>query len=285
LKIETDTGIKRKWEQRTRPSSLAEFWELSRYAQELAQHLSDDAIRSLASADLATLRSVLVQYRCFTGYFAGDLAILVSKTPPSPMRTFLGGIMAEELGSGDPKQAHLALYDRFLLGLGVTHTNFWELTNPACVALVDSMRLRLSQHSYAFGVGLRGMGGECLCHVYLQAVNHYLTKNALIQDLRARDAIDWSFWDLHSGEVDEVHAELTRRHIEGVIRGEDIGDLCEGYGVAELGWKVFWSIAFESTHRGAHVEFGRRDSHGGPWMSRCPSELRFSAEPQERRAS
>ena len=228
-----------------RPTTLAGFWELARYSFDLAEHYADTALRSLATAELETLKYVLVQYRWFTGSYPGDLGVLVSKLPPSRLRSLIGELITEETGNGEPSQAHLVLYDSFLISMGVTADWVSKSTNPMCIALLDAMRYQLMQGSYAFGIGLRGMGGECLCHAYLKAMNHYLLKNPIVQELRSSGTIDWRFWDLHAGEHDEAHSLATRAHIAEVIGPGEMGDLCEGYLHAESKWKIFWSLAFD----------------------------------------
>lgn len=97
---------------------------------------------------------------------------------------------------------------------------------------------------YMFGVGLRGMGGECLCQVYLEAVNHYLRRNESLA--RRERQIDWTFWDLHSGDTDREHRERTRDNIARLVRPEDLANLSLGYLEAEQGWKAMWDIAFSA---------------------------------------
>jgi len=226
---------------------MQEFWAITEYSTSATVHLADRALQSLEKAELPHLQSVLVQYRWFTGYYPSDLAILVSKLPPSWLRSFAGQLVYEELGSGDPSQAHLALYDAFLDTLGVTDEMLADLTNPNCVAIMESARHKLLEGSYPFAIGLRGMGGECLCQVYLQAMNHYLLRNPIIQELRSEHRLDWRFWDLHAGEADEAHARTTREHIAELVEPGDVTDLCDGYIEAESHWKLFWLNAFDSS--------------------------------------
>src|SRR4026208_2219643 len=91
---------------RTRPATMQEFWAITEYSTSATVHLADRALQSLEKAELPHLQSVLVQYRWFTGDYPSDLAILVSKLPPSWLRSFAGQLVYEELGSGDPSQAH-----------------------------------------------------------------------------------------------------------------------------------------------------------------------------------
>ena len=62
--------------------------------------------------------------------------------------------------------------------------------------------------SPAYGVGLRGMGGECVCQ-YLSRFYEHLMKNRYIQERKQQ--IDWRFWDLHVGEHN-IDARLARAH-------------------------------------------------------------------------
>lgn len=255
------------------PNSLEEFWELTANARLVATHLADKNVRRLESVDLPTLRAILVQYRWFTAYFPGDLGLLIQKMPPSRMRTFLGEILYEELGSGDPAQAHLALYDNFLETLGISQAEAEESANPHSIALLEMIRHRLINGGYAFGIGLRGMGGECLCQVYLESIHHYLFRNKEIQKMGSQ--LDVTFWDIHAGEADQVHASKTRDYIEEMCNTEDQIHQCSlGYLDAERMWKVFWENAYATYSQMDRLGFGRR--RDGYQLIPSPSDgLRF----------
>jgi pyrroloquinoline quinone (PQQ) biosynthesis protein C len=273
LSTDHETDVDAPTRRRRLPTNLDEFWELTANARLVATHLADTNVRRLEQADLPTLRAILVQYRWFTAYFPGDLGLLIQKMPPSRMRTFLGEILHEELGSGDPAQAHLALYDNFLETLGITQAEAEESANPHSIALLEMIRHRLINGGYAFGIGLRGMGGECLCQVYLESINHYLFRNKEVQ--RMLPQLDVTFWDIHAGEADQAHASKTREYIEEMCNTEDQIRQCSlGYLDAERMWKVFWENAYATYSQMDRLGFGRR--RDGYQLIPCPSDgLRF----------
>jgi Iron-containing redox enzyme len=225
------------------PTSMKDFWQLSRAAWSTAQHLVDENVQGLQHADMDQLRYVLTQYRWFTHYYSGDLAILIYKLPPSSLRSFLAECLLEEQGMGDPTQTHPAMYDRFLLSIGVPANQLETTLDGRNLALLESFRSKLLSGSYMYGVGLRGMGAECLCQVYLEAVHHYLLKNEEISSRRRE--IDWTFWDIHASEADQMHGEKTRDLIERLATSpEKIRSLTLGYLEAERMFLEFWLNAY-----------------------------------------
>ncbi|MES2938598.1 MAG: iron-containing redox enzyme family protein [Pseudomonadota bacterium] len=234
------------------PRTMPEFWEMASGAWSTARHLADRNVQALARADLPRLRAVLIQYRWFTSYFTGDLALLIYKLPPSSLRTLLGHFVAEELGMNDPAQAHPAMYDRFLLGLGVSPDQLETEADPRNLALLARMREKLLSESYMYAVGLRGMGAECLCQVYLEAVHHHLLKNPEI--VQRRKDLDWTFWDIHASEADQMHGEMTRKFIERLATEENIPELAAGYLEAERTFMEFWANAYEGSQRAAQPQ-------------------------------
>ena len=104
----------------------------------------------------------------------------------------------------------------------------------------------------AFGVGLRGMGGECLCQTYLSVMFEHLREHPF---MRANaDRIDWEFWTIHTGEEDIVHGELTRAAIDRYIQDEPsaLPELAQGYERSITAWNRFWQNIFDAcaTQRG-----------------------------------
>jgi hypothetical protein len=224
------------------PATMPEFWELASAAQSSTKHLLDANVQGLAHASLDRLRSVLIQYRWFTSYYTGDLAILVYKLPPSSLRSALAEFLVEELGMGDSAQTHPVMYDRFLTGLGVDPEALEKGANPSNLALLEAFRHKLLMGDFMYGVGLRGMGAECLCQVYLEAVHHYLLKNEEI--IKRRSELDWSFWDIHASEADQMHGEKTREYIERIAACGSIQSLAAGYIEAEQMFMQFWANAY-----------------------------------------
>ncbi|KYG06750.1 hypothetical protein BE21_33045 [Sorangium cellulosum] len=148
---------------------------------------------------------------------------------------------------GDPEKAHPRLYDKFLQSIGVSDDVLPALGLKKNVNILDSVRLKLMSPSYSaeYGIGLRGMGGECVCQVYLAQLYEHFSKNPLIQE--RKNEIDWKFWELHVGDHDIEHRIQTRDLInkELVLRSpKALRDLSLGYRESMKGWIEFWDNIF-----------------------------------------
>jgi hypothetical protein len=201
----------------------------------------------------------MLQYRFFTKYYITDLGLLISKLPPGRMRSMIGEILYEELGSGDSEGDHLRLWDRFLLSLGIDEAVLESSANPKNIALLEELSRLLWKRSVGYGIGLRGMGGECVCHVYLVRMYEFLIRNPYIRERRGE--IDWRFWDIHVGEVDIRHQELIHEAIGELIATDprQIENLANGYERAMAIWWAFWANVFEEVGAGP-VRHGPRSS-------------------------
>lgn len=167
--------------------------------------------------------------------------------------------------AGNPRVPTPKLYDDFLSSIGV---NDRDLSNDALrnnIDLLDEARRQLVDPANGsdYAIGLRGMGGECVCQVYIAQLHQHLTRNPYIWD--NRDKIDWRFWDLHVGDHDIEHREKTRALInkEVVLRGgEGLKKLGLGYGYSMESWKQFWINIFKLAHPGS-VSTAQRTSAKG----------------------
>jgi hypothetical protein len=223
-----------------------EFWSLTDHEKLQAQYRVDSRLRYLQHASLDVLRSVFVQYRYFTIFYISDLAQLVARLPFGRMRSLLAEFLNEELGDGDEEAAHPQLYDRFLTSIGVPADALVLRPNSENLRVLDEIRGEVRDGPIWNAVGLRGMGGECLCQVYLAAMHEHFTKNPAIRDL-AR-TIAWKFWDIHTGEVDIRHRELLRQAITEQVEAEPASamDLSRGYLKAKAAFEQLWENAFRS---------------------------------------
>jgi len=242
---------------RALPTTMDAFWELTSAARSTTKHLLDQDVQSLEFASIEKLRTILIQYRWFTSYYSGDLAILIYKLPPSSLRSLFASFLNEEHGMGNPADTHPAMYDRFLIGLGVAPDDLERNIHPTNLALLDGFRQKLLEGDYMYGIGLRGMGAECLCQVYLEAVHHYLMKNPVI--IQRRKDLDWTFWDIHASEADQMHGDMTRAYISRLATSENIPSLAAGYIEAEKMFMDFWSNAYHGEP--ASLEVGSVRSH------------------------
>ena len=225
-----------------------EFWDVADAIQDNTLQEAEKLFSYLEDAEPDMLRALLLQYRHFTVYYIPDLALLIARLQDGGLRSFLADVLYDELGCGDPVKAHPQLYDNFLSSIGENALGLNETALLSNVRLLDEARKRLidPKNSNAFAVGLRGMGGECVCQVYIAQLYVSLMRNPYI--LANRHKIDWHFWDLHVGEHDLAHRDTTRALIDSEIvqkGGQDLRDLGYGYAYSMRSWKTFWDNIFK----------------------------------------
>ena len=221
------------------------FWQFADQAKAATEALAEQKMEALAHAPVEAMRQICTQYRFFTIDYISDLALLLAKLPFGGLRSLLSQILAEELGEGDPHRAHPQVYDRFLASIGVEPDQL-ERPLPANRAILGGLTAEMQRRGPAFGVGLRGMGGECLCQTYLSVMFEHLRAHPYLREHES--SIDWEFWTIHTGEVDIVHGELTRQAIDDYIR-QDPGALPElalGYERSINAWNMFWQNIFDA---------------------------------------
>lgn len=227
------------------------FWQLADDSRMLAEYKVDRNLRYLRTAPPEILKKIFVQYRFFTHYYITDLALLVAKLPFGSLRSCLGEFLSEELGDGDPTDSHPQLYDGFLRTLGVSEEQL-QRPSPSVLSSLDGVRASLETRSWAYGVGLRGMGGECLCQIYLSSMHENFIRNPYIQE--RREDLAWKFWDIHTGEVDVEHRLRTRQAITELVESDPshIEDLAAGYTQAKGAWDQFWKDIFAEAKGDSH---------------------------------
>lgn len=221
------------------------FWQFADEAKEATKALAGQKMQALEGLPLDALQRFCTQYRFFTIDYIGDLALLVAKLPFGGLRSLLSRILAEELGDGAAERAHPEVYDRFLASIGVPSEQL-ERALPENRAILAALTEELKQRGPAFGVGLRGMGGECLCQTYLAVMFEHLRVHPYLREHAHR--IDWEFWTIHAGEQDILHGELTRQAIDDYLRQEPGGlpELAQGYERSITAWNRFWENIFEA---------------------------------------
>ena len=225
-----------------------EFWKFADKVQDETLDEARQVFSYLAVADKDTLQRILIQYRFFTVYYIPDLAFIIARLQDGAMRSFLADILNDELGHGDPENAHPNLYDKFLATIDVDLSDIEEVALRSNIDLLQEARRQLVSDEYSteFAIGLRGMGGECVCQVYIAELFAALSKNSFIKE--HKNAIDWTFWDLHVGEHDIEHREETRRLIdEEIVKKGGVGlqHLGAGYDASISSWKQFWKNIFD----------------------------------------
>lgn len=219
---------------------MQEFWSLADTARTETEYVADAKLIQLAGAPFETLQRIFVQYRYFTIFYITDLALLVAKLPFGELRSLLADFLNDELGNGDSACSHANLYDSFLTSIGLREEELGSCPNTQNLLLLKDLQDRVNSHSSAYAIGLRGMGGECLCQVYLSAMHSHFTKNPKIQAIK--DRVEWTFWDIHTGDVDIAHREKLKQAIgEFVDRSpSELRDLVRGYKDAKWIFDRFW---------------------------------------------
>jgi Iron-containing redox enzyme len=232
-------------------SALEAFWaraELSKLEAKFAIAREMDALPRLS---IQALRAVALQYRYFTKAFVTDLAVLVMRCPEGRLRSLLGQLVNDELGCGDPGQAHLQLYDRFLESIGAIEpgTGAGELgarIHPRVRELLGELTNRTLHNSTFYAIGMRGMGGECVCGVYFSVMHVHLRKHPFILANEAN--IDWRFWDIHAGHADVEHNTLVRSAVAELLldgnHPDAVDEVAAGYDYGTATWDEFWTTVY-----------------------------------------
>jgi hypothetical protein len=223
--------------------SVTSFWEQLDLAKLATQQVMDKYTHQIKTASLDTLKEILKGYRFFTIYYIADLALLISKMPFNAMRSVLAEILYEELGNGNNKETHPQLYDNFLTSLGIHDTDY-STPHPHISQILTKISDEVVTQSWHYGLGLRGMGGECLCQIYLESLYDAFIRNNAIQQIKAQ--IDWQFWDIHMGEVDLHHQELMKSTTTNLIHADPsmVPALLAGYERSQSAWQRFWDHIF-----------------------------------------
>jgi hypothetical protein len=175
----------------------------------------------------------------------------VSRCPEGRLRSLLGQLVNEELGEGDPEEAHARLYDRFLESIGAIEpgTPVRQLraaVHPRVRDLLADLRDRTADRSPLYAIGMRGLGGECVCGVYFSVMHTHLRKHPFIVEHDSK--IDWKFWDIHAGHADAEHNHLVRGAVAELLSGleqEDaVDELARGYDYGTAMWDAFWTTLY-----------------------------------------
>jgi hypothetical protein len=237
-------------------AALQAFWARAELGKLEARFAISREMDALPRLSIDALRAVALQYRYFTQAFVTDLALLVVRCPEGRLRSLLGQLVNDELGQGDPQASHLRLYDRFLETIGAiepgAHSD--ELAariQPRVRVLLDALRDRTVNRSALYAIGMRGMGGECVCGVYFTVMHVHLRRHPFIAAHEAD--IDWRFWDIHAGHADAEHNQLVRAAVAELLDGngpDAVADVAAGYDHGTATWDAFWTTVYADHLRG-----------------------------------
>lgn len=230
--------------------TMQKFWEHADEAKVNTQYVSDSKIAFLKDASFDEIKKVCIQYRYFVERYPTFLGLLVAKLPDGELRSLMAEILAEELGSGNFKGAHIVWYDNFLRSLGITEEDINTSLYPENSQILGQIEEFCHSEPYEYVVGMVGMGGECLCQIYLTAMHKYLSQNKIMIEMGKQ--VDWTFWTYHIGEEDIKHRELVRAAISNAaVDGKGVGNLFTGYSVGKSEWDRFWDNNYKETRANA----------------------------------
>jgi hypothetical protein len=231
--------------------ALDAFWDRAAIAKLEAKFAVASEMAELPHLPIQLLREIVFQYRYFTQAFATDLAVLVARCPEGALRSLFGQLINEELGNGDPEQAHMRLFDRFLESIGAIERGAAiaatdDRIHPRVRELIEELRQRTTQRSLLYAIGMRGVGGECVCGVYFSVMHVQLRCHPFFVQHDA--AIDWTFWDIHAGHADLEHNQLVRTAVKDFVARDAspsaITELSEGFDFGTATWDAFWSTVY-----------------------------------------
>lgn len=236
-------------------AALEAFWARAALHKLEARFAVAREMEALPRLPVRDLRDVALQYRYFTQAFATDLALLVARCPEGRLRSLLGQLVNEELGEGDPEESHLRLYDRFLESIGAIEpgaapADLGAGVHPRVGELLAELRERTVNRSTYYAIGMRGMGGECVCGVYFSVMHVHLRRHPFI--IEHESTIDWKFWDIHAGHADVDHNEKVRAAVAELLlcgSQDAVAEVSAGYDFGTTTWEAFWATVY-----GDHVE-------------------------------
>ena len=232
-------------------AALEAFWARAELGKLKARFAVSREMEVLPRLPIDALRSITLQYRYFTQAFVTDLARLVVRCPEGRLRSLLGQLVDDELGGGDPELAHLALYDRFLETIGAIApaASAEELAgrvHPRVRELLAALHDRTANRSLGYAIGMRGLGGECVCGVYFSVMHGQLRRHPLIIEREA--SIDWRFWGIHAGEADAEHNKRLRAAVAELLIAQShataVSEVAAGYDYGTAVWDEFWTTIY-----------------------------------------
>ncbi len=204
----------------------------------------------LATCPLQEMILLFRHYRLFTIRHINDLAIVHSRLPFGPFKAFMSTVLYEEFGmetDGGFANNHVALLDAFMVSLGAPKEFCGnpDLELPSNVTLLDDIMEKARTESIYYAVGLRGMGAECLCQVYLTAIFELTEQNPHF--IERKDKLDLRFEQLHRGPIEAEHRIQMRDWIaELVLRDPHrLAQLKEGYGLARRSFHDFFDNIYD----------------------------------------
>ena len=217
--------------------SIDDFWSQTEASATAEEIIAGNRLARLTSCSLDEMILLFRHYRLFTIRHIDDLAIVHSRLPFGPFKAFMSKVLYEEFGLETAEgfaNNHVALLDSFMVSLGAPEEFCGnpDLELPANVAMLDEITHKVKTESLYAAVGLRGMGAECLCQVYLTAIFALVEKNPNF--IERKEHLDLRFEQLHNGPLEAEHRTQMRDWVaELVLNDPDrLAQLKYGYELA-----------------------------------------------------
>jgi hypothetical protein len=178
------------------------------------------------------------------------LCWVLARLPFSEFKAFLSKVLFEEFGMETElgyQHNHVHLLDAFMVSLGADRY-FCQDPNLELKSnrdLLDELSTQVKEYSIAYAIGLRGMGTECLCQVYLTTIFNMAEKNPYF--IKNKSHLDLRFEQLHRGPVEMEHRIKMRERIADIIRKEPflLPELKAGYECARLSFHKFFENIYQ----------------------------------------
>lgn len=216
------------------------FWQITDKSELEKEIHNNTKIKAISKLEITDLVKILEQYRFIVKEHANHLAIIISRMEESSLKSLFSDILYEELGNGKVQNSHFTLFNQFLTTLKNQKT-FAPITQKLEEELSNYHQIIQTENIY-FAIGLGGAGTECICQVYLTAINNNLRDNPHIKNIKSK--IDWRFWNIHTGEVDLEHQQAIKKAlIEEINTNPNIeNELIKGYLASLNFWRNFINI-------------------------------------------
>ena len=227
-------------------ADMAQFWAETEDTAVAEEITAQDALHRLATCSLEEMLLLFRHYRLFTIRHIDDLAVVLGRLPFGEMKAFFSKVLYEEFGLETDlgfANNHVALLDAFMVSLGA-EPDFCsnpEVELPNNLDLLDDITHQVQNMPLAYAIGLRGMGTECLCQVYLTTIFDQVENNPNFQ-AKAQD-LDLRFEQLHRGEVEALHRKDMRARIAELVESnpEQLVELKAGYEFARQSFHQFFN--------------------------------------------
>ncbi len=222
------------------------FWQATEDFAVAEEITAKDSLQRLATCNIDEMILLFRHYPLFTIRHIDDLGIVFSRLPFGELKAFFSKVLFEEFGmesEGGFANNHVHLLDSLMVSMGADEAFCRDpsVELSSNMALLDDISDDCSNKSLAFAIGLRGMGTECLCQVYLTTIFNLVEINPIFD--AKKDTLDLRFEQLHRGEVERLHRINMREMIANLIKEnpEQLPEIMAGYQKAQASFHLFFA--------------------------------------------